>query len=113
MEFVKFELVAANIMDIRKHMVMWLDCEISSAIFCCGFTVRVAWPLVWIDSLVVSWPFTEKKNTASRIYRKQSFQKSYKLLGLKDWYKITRLKTRLIRKSNTTMKEKLKLTVVD
>ena len=61
MEFVKFELVAANIMDIRKHMVMWLDCEISSAIFCCGFTVRVAWPLVWIDSLVVSWPFTEKK----------------------------------------------------
>ena len=62
MSLVKFKLVFATIINIRKHMVMRLDREISSASFCCGLTVRVAWPLVWIDRLVVAWPFTEKNS---------------------------------------------------
>ena len=44
MALVKFELAFAAIMGIRKHMVMRLDCEISSAIFSCGLTGYVAWP---------------------------------------------------------------------
>ena len=42
MAFVRFELVFATIMSIRKQIVMRLDREIFSAIFYCGLTVRVA-----------------------------------------------------------------------
>ena len=42
MALLKFELVFATIMDIQKHMVMLLDCEINSTNFCYGLTVHVA-----------------------------------------------------------------------
>ena len=62
MALFKFEFVFATIMCIQKHVVMRLDREISSAIFFffCGLTVCVAWPLVWLDRLVMGWPFTKK-----------------------------------------------------
>ena len=55
MALIKFELVFA--------MVMRLDRELSSVIYYCGLTVRMAWSLVWLDRLVVTWPFTEKKTS--------------------------------------------------
>ena len=45
MALAKFELVFATIMDIRKHMNMQPDREISSAVFYCRLTVPVARPL--------------------------------------------------------------------
>ena len=61
MVLVKFELVFVIIMGIRKHMVTRPDRKISSAIFYCGLTMRMTWPLVWLDRLVVAWSFTEEK----------------------------------------------------
>ena len=61
------ELVFTTIMDIRKNMLIRLDLEISSAIFYYGLTVCVAWPLVWLECLVVAWRFTEKKYCARGI----------------------------------------------
>lgn len=60
MALFKFEFVFATIMGIQKHVVMRLDRETSSAIFFCGLTVCMAWLLVWLDHLVMGWPFTKK-----------------------------------------------------
>ena len=61
MELVKVELVFDTIMGIQKHMDMWLDREISSAIFYRGLTVGAFWPLVWLGRPVVAWSFMKKK----------------------------------------------------
>ena len=67
MALIKFELDFATIMGIQKHINMRLDRETPLAIFYCRLAVQVTWPLLWLETVFVAWPFTEN-NVASLRY---------------------------------------------